>query len=178
MLGFGLALRDLRKGVATLPALYLRLSTLTLISAGQLGSDSNHMLEWTVILCLCGGLSYQAWREQAAESTALLLVPAVLALTVLVTRPPLVYSDHAGCEAAYAYVKNHPGRRILSENVGAVVMAGKSVELSDPFVWTWLVRRQGWSDAELQNLVRAHAFDLVILNGPIDWQKDIGEMGP
>lgn len=177
VLGFGFALRDLRKGVATLPSLYLALTTLTLISAGKAGSDSNHMLEWTAILCLCGGLSYHALRQQAAETTALLLVPAVLTLTVLVTlRPPQVYAGHAGCPDAYAYVKQHPGRRILSENLGAVVIAGKPVQLSDPFVWTWLVRRGGWSDAELQSLVQARAFDLIILNGPVDWQKDIGEI--
>ncbi|HMD86725.1 MAG TPA: hypothetical protein VKO18_18710 [Terriglobia bacterium] len=177
VLGLGLALRDLRSGVATLPSLYLGFSTLTLLPAGKFGSDSNHMLEWTAILCLCGGLSYHALRQQAAEATALLLVPAVLTVFILVTlRPPIAYPGHAGCQDAYAYVKHYPGRRILAEDVGAVVMAGKPVQLSDPFVWSWLVRRGGWSDAELQSLVRAQAFDVVILNGSIDWQKEIGEI--
>jgi hypothetical protein len=177
VLGFGLALGDLRKGVATLPSLYLAFSTLTLFTAGQFGSDSNYLLEWTAILCLSGGLSYYALRQQAVEATALLLVPAVLTLFILLTlRPPIAYPGHAGCQDAYDYVKHHPGRRILAENVGAVVMAGKPVQLSDPFIWTWLVKRRGWSDAELQSLVRAHAFDVVILNGPVDWQRDIGEI--
>jgi hypothetical protein len=177
VLGFGLALQDLRKRVATLPSLYLAFSTLTLISAGKFGSDTNYLLEWTAILCLCGGLSYHALRRQAAEATALLLVPAVLTVFILVTlRPPFTYPGHAKCQDAYAYVKHHPGRRILAEDVGAVVMAGKPVQLSDPFIWGWLVRRGGWSDAELQSLVRARAFDLVILNGPIGWQKEIGEI--
>jgi hypothetical protein len=176
VIAFGLVLRDLRKGVATLPSLYLALSTLTLLSAGKFGSDSNYLLEWTAILCLCGGLSYHALRLEAAEATALLLVPGVLTLTILFTlRPPLVYSGDAGCRAAYDYVKHHPGRRILSENVGAVVMADKPVQLSDPFLWIWLVRRGGWSDAEIQSLVRAHAFDVVILDGPIERQKNIGD---
>ena len=177
VLGFGIALRDLRNGVATLPLLYLALSTLTLIPAGKVGSDSNHLLEWTAILCLCGGLSYHALREQAAQATALLLVPAVLSLAILVPpRPPYAFPGHTGCPEAYAFVKNHPGQRILSEDLGAVVMAGKTVQLSDPFVWTWLVKRGGWSDAELQTLVHARAFDCIILDGPIDWQKEIGEL--
>lgn len=53
-------------------------------------------------------------------------------------------------------------------------MAGKPVQLSDPYIWSWLVRRKGWSDAELQSLVRARAFDAVILRGPIEWQKGLG----
>jgi hypothetical protein len=176
LLGLGLAFRDLRKGVASLPSLYLAFSTLTVIATGQFGSDSNYLLEWTAILCLCGGLSYHALRQQAAEATALLLVPALLTLFILMTlRLPFPYPGHAGCQDAYAYVKQHPGRRILAEDVGAVVMAGKPVQLSDPFIWTWLVRRKGWSDEELQSLVRSRAFDAVILNGPIAWQKEIGE---
>jgi hypothetical protein len=176
VLGFGLVFRDLRKRVATLPSLYLAFSTLTLAAAGQFGSDSNHLLECTAILCLCGGLSYHLLREQAAEATALLLVPGVFTLFILVTlQLTFPYSGHPECQDAYAYVKHHPGRRILSEDVGAVVMAGKPVQLSDPFVWSWLVRRKGWSDADLQNLVRAHSFNVVILNSPIEWQKGIGE---
>jgi hypothetical protein len=178
VLGIGLALRDLLKKVATLPSLYLTLSTLTLISAGKFGSDSNHMLEWTAILCLCAGLSYHALRQEAAGATALLLVPGVLTLMVIANlRPPWFYPDTAGCPNAYAYVKQLPGRRILSENVGAVVMAGKPVQLSDPFVWIWLVRRGGWSDAELQTRVRARAFDAIVLHSPINAQRDLGDTG-
>lgn len=175
VLGFGLALRDLKNRVPTFPSLYLALSTLTLVSAGKFGSDTNHLLEWMAVLCLCGGLGYAALRQQAAEATALLLVPAVFAIFVLVTlRRPFDYPGHAQCAEAYDFVKQHPGRQVLSEDVGAVVMAGKPVWLSDPFVWTWLVRGRGWSDAELQRLIRAHAFDLIILDGPIDWQKQVG----
>ncbi|MFZ0959784.1 MAG: hypothetical protein WAO35_02685 [Terriglobia bacterium] len=176
VLGIGLALRDLRKGIATLPSLYLLFSTLTLIAAGQFGSDTNYLFEWTAILCLCGGLSYHLLRRQAAEATALLLVPGVLTLFILLAlRQPLAYpAGHAECQDAYAYVKHHPGRRILAEDVGSVVMAGKPVQLSDPYIWSWLVRRKGWSDAELQSLVRARAFDAVILRGPIEWQKGLG----
>jgi hypothetical protein len=177
VLGFGLVLRDLRQGVATLPSIYLVLSTVTLISTGLNGSDYNYLLEWTAVLCLCGGLSYHRLRQQAPEAKALLLVPGVLAVFVLVTlRPPFAYDRYTGCQDAYAYVKHHPGRRILAEDVGAVVMAGKPVQLSDPYIWTWLVRRKGWSDAELQSLVRAHAFDVILLNGPINWQKGSGEV--
>jgi hypothetical protein len=178
VLGVGLALRDLRKKVATLPSLYLTLSTLTLITAGKFGSDSNHMIEWTAILCLCGGLSYHALRQEAAGATAVLLVPGVLTLVILANlRPPWFYPNQAGCPDAYAYVKQLPGRRILAENVGAVVMAGKPVQLSDPFVWIWLVRRGGWSDAELQSLVRARAFDVITMDSPVNRQADLGDLG-
>jgi len=178
VLGLGLALRDLLKKVATLPLLYLTLSTLTLISAGKFGSDTNHMIEWTAILCLCGGLSYHALRQEAAGATALLLVPVVLTLAILGNlRPPWFYPNQAGCPDAYAYLQQHPGRRILAENVGAVVMAGKPVQLSDPFVWIWLVRRGGWSDAELQSMIRARAFDMITMDSPVKRQMDLGDTG-
>lgn len=178
VLGVGLPLQNLRRKVSTLPSLYLTLSTLTLISAGKFGSDSNHMLEWTAILCLCAGLSYHALRQEAAGATALLLIPGLLTLMVIANlRPPWFYPDTAGCPNAYAYVKKVPGRRILSENVGAVVMAGKPVQLSDPFVWIWLVRRGGWSDAELQSLVRARDFDAILMHNPVSEQKGLGDVG-
>lgn len=178
VLGVGLAFRDARRKVATLPALYLTLSTLTLISAGKFGSDTNHMIEWTAILCLCAGLSYHTLRQEAAGATALLLVSGVLTLAVLGNlRPPWFYPNQAGCPDAYAYIKQQPGQRILAENVGAVVMAGKPVQLSDPFVWIWLVRRGGWSDAELQSLVRARAFDMITMDSPVNRQAELGETG-
>jgi hypothetical protein len=178
VLGVGLPLQNLRRKVATLPSLYLTLSTLTLISAGKFGSDTNHMIEWTAILCLCGGLSYHALRQEALGATVLLLVSGVLTLAVLGNlRPPWFYPNQAGCPDAYAYIKQQPGQRILAENVGAVVMAGKPVQLSDPFVWIWLVRRGGWSDAELQSLVRARAFDMITMDSPVNRQAELGETG-
>jgi len=176
-LGFGLIIGGLRSRMVTVPPLYLACSTLTLMGAGKFGSDTNHLLEWTAILCLCGGLTYHNLRQQAAESTALLLVLAVLTLFILATlRAPWVYPGHTGCPDAFAYIKQHTGRRVLAEDVGAVVLAGKPVQLSDPFVWTWLVKRGGWSDTELQSLVRARAFDAVILSAPIDWQRENSEL--
>jgi hypothetical protein len=177
LLGFGLVLRDLRRRTATLPSLYLVFSTLTLIGAGKYGSDINHLLEWMAVICLCAGASYHAMRQEAAEAAALLLVPAALTLLVIFTlRTPFAFPGHGECEDVYAFVKRLPGRRILSEDVGAVAMAGKPVQLSDPFVWSWLVRRGGWSDAELQAMVRARAFDAVILSAPIDVQKGNGDV--
>jgi len=170
-------LGDLRKEGAALSSLYLAFSALSLITAGKQGSDSNYLLEWLAVLCLSGGLSYSTLRQQSEKAAAAFAVAGVLTLCYwAVFRPPSPYPRYAGCPEAYAFVKRHPGQRIISEDVGAVVMAGKPVQISDPFAWSWLVRREGWSEAELENLVRARAFEVIILNASISWQKESREI--
>jgi hypothetical protein len=68
-----------------------------------------------------------------------------------------------GCPQAYAFVRQHPGERILSENVGALVLAGKTVWVSNPYVLTQLLTRSGWSDEPLQEMVRQRRFDAILL---------------
>jgi hypothetical protein len=62
----------------------------------------------------------------------------------------------------YALVKQYPGDRVLSENVGALVLAGKTVWVSNPFVYSQLVMRGGWPDTGLERMVRNREFDLIV----------------
>jgi len=59
-------------------------------------------------------------------------------------------------------VKHYHGDRVLSENVGALVLAGKTVWVSNPFVYSQLVMRGGWADAGLERMVRNREFDLIV----------------
>jgi hypothetical protein len=66
-----------------------------------------------------------------------------------------------GCVAAYDFARTHAGPNVLSENVGAVVMSGKQMWVSNPFVLTQLVDYSGWSDAALVEMVRQRRFDAI-----------------
>ena len=70
----------------------------------------------------------------------------------------------AGCEAAYSFVRHHRGERVLAGDVGAVLLGGKPVMVSDPYAYSQLVRHGGWSDQDLQNKLGSGYFDLVLMS--------------
>jgi hypothetical protein len=72
------------------------------------------------------------------------------------------YATVQDCDRVYAMVKQYPGDRVLSENVGALVLAGKTVWVSNPFVYSQLVMRGSWPDAGLERMVRNREFDLIV----------------
>ncbi|MGI9101678.1 MAG: hypothetical protein ACR2IF_04450 [Terriglobales bacterium] len=72
------------------------------------------------------------------------------------------YNAVSECPQAYAYIAQHGGDRVLSENVGALVLAGKTVWVSNPFVYSQLVMRRGWHDVGLEKMVRDGGFELIV----------------
>jgi len=66
------------------------------------------------------------------------------------------------CDRAYSYVRNHPGRNVLSENLGALVLGGKPVLVS-PYLLNQIVRYGGWPDGPLVSSVRERKFDIILL---------------
>jgi hypothetical protein len=167
------AARALMRHELPLPLIYLALCTLAALTIGKAGSWDNHLLEWLAALCLCAGLGYYELERQpdkagaAAFSAGALSVFAILAL--LVRTVPV--ADRTGCVGAYAYVKSHPGQHILSENVGALVLANKPVLLSNPFVYTQLVRWSSLPAEPLNQLVRSRHFAVILLDGDILYLK-------
>jgi hypothetical protein len=153
----------------SLPLTYLGLSFLTCFAVGKRGSDLNYFLEWQAALCLCAGLAYQILRAQSDRGRLVYaLLPAALGAMVLVTlsAPKPNPEIDSGCRELYAFVRNFPGRRILSENTAAVVLAGKSSPVFEPFLWTREVVDKGWPATEVVNLIRSHQIDLIVLGSP------------
>jgi len=151
----------------SLPLIYLCLSFLTLLSYGKLGAASNYFLEWNAALCCCAGVAYSYLRTHSdTRNLVFTLIPGALALMLVVNlhRPtPDPNKEYTECRQAYKYVKDHPGRHILSENPGAVVLAGKPLLVSDPFSWGQMVVHGGWPDSEIVDLIRSRQIDLVVL---------------
>ena len=160
----------------SLPLTYLVVSFLTCFGVGKLGANINYFLEWEAALCLCAGLAYHFLCVQSdCRRLVHALLPATLAAMLLLglRNPNPDPTNDSGCRQAYQYVKDYPGGRILSENSGAVVTAGKFSPVFDPFEWTREVVDKGWPDTEIVNLIRSRQIDLIVLGWPAErhaWQ--------
>ena len=152
----------------SLPLIYLGLSFLTCFGIGKMGANSNYFLEWEAALCLCAGVAYRLLRAQSdCRSLVYALLPATLAAMLVVSlRNPHPDPRYSGCRQAYKYVRDYPGGRILSENSGAVMRAGKFSPVFACFDWTRQVVDKGWPDTEIVNLIRSRKIDLIVLGLP------------
>lgn len=158
----------------SLQVIYLALATLMTVTAGKIGSDTNHLLEWLAALCLAAGLGYQRLRQRVRLGWMLALAPLALVLLVL-SKLPFdldVEPERDGCPQAYTYVRETPGAHFLSENVGAIVLAGKPVTFSNPFTYAFLVKDSKLSDVELSERVGSRSFDAILLGEELKWLKE------
>jgi len=158
---------------------YVALCTLTSLSAGKLGSNTNHFLEWTAAICiLCGlALSYLFGTKD-------LLVRAfavgLLSLSVIFTGMSLrawriMAADQSGCAEAFDFVRTFGSDRILSENVSALVLGEKPVLISNPFVVTQLGNSVKWQAGSMEELAQGRYFDLILLGGELkDFRPESG----
>ncbi len=150
----------------SLPALWLMLATLTAVTAGKLGSNWNHFLEWPIALCLCAGLGWAfLTRLEPRPWAATLAVAAAVGVgfMVMTQRPSKnQFAAVRECPAAYEFVRSQAGDRILSENVGALVLGGKKVWVSNLFVYNQLIEHAGWQDVGMKKMIEARGFDLIV----------------
>jgi hypothetical protein len=145
-------------------------AVVSFVTGAKLGSNHNHLVEFAAALCVCAGVGYSSLRE--GKRWALAFV--ALAMLAFVAKTPRVWRHdvfayerpgaEAGCPDFYAFVKQYPGQRILSSNVGAVLLSGKPVLVSNPFVYSQLVEHRGWEDT-IANNVRNRDYDLLALDG-------------
>jgi hypothetical protein len=156
----------------SLPLIYLGTSFLMALGVVKSASASYYFLEWQAALCWCAGVAYSYLRSHSDfRSFVSTLMPAVLAAMVVVNlhRPtPDPMDELSECGQAYQYVKDYPGGLVLSENPGAVVMAGKLLPVFDPWIWTRMVVDEGWPDTRIVDLLRSHQIDLVVLGRDLE----------
>jgi hypothetical protein len=67
------------------------------------------------------------------------------------------------CGQVYGFVHGVQGE-VLSDNIGLLVLTGKPVFISNPFVYRYLVTKDGWSDQELQQKVSSQGFAAIVLS--------------
>jgi len=158
---------DFIKRRGSLPALYFCTATLATLTAGKGGSTTNHLIEWTAAICLCAGGAWTAIREwivqkrlASAGSVVLAGIVASALLAMLAYRLP--FSRSMECGPTYAYLHEH-GDSVLTDSVGALLLSGKPVLVSNPFVYTQLATRGGWPDSQVRERVEAKKFDVILL---------------
>jgi hypothetical protein len=147
--------------------LYLAVCTTTAFSAGNIGADSNHLLEWSATVSLVAGLSLSGLLKRR-DSLASLFVLAFLVLTTFWTLRTVQFAASGirrdACAESYAFIASFQGDRVLSENISALVLAGKPVLVSDPYMMTKLGDSVKWSRGSMEELAARKYFDLIVLD--------------
>jgi len=159
---------DFRTRKGGFPPIYLAASSLTSLTAGKLGSTTNHFVEWMVACCICAGLGYSLFLSKHPARTrqmTLLLSVSILAGIIAGNQSRLQPSrELAECGSAYQYVSNSPSSRVLSESLGPLLVAGKPILVSDPFVYDQFVKQRSWPDRRVEELLNERYFDLIVMS--------------
>lgn len=161
---------------------YFAACSVTALTAGKLGSETNHFLEWTAAISIMGGLTI-SYLLESQEPLARPFTIGVAALTAIFALGPryslAVEANPGGCQKAYEFVRSFPGDRLLSEDVTSLVLNGKPVLVSNPFVATQLADSVAWSRGSMEQLVQQQYFDLIVLGGDIqDFAPESGRWSP
>jgi len=162
----------LTKARRMLPALLYVLCAIgaVLVTGGKAGSFINHFLEPIAACCVAAALGYQAWAETPRTPRLLPLLPCLIGLVSLYLADGFTHDARAvplnvsGCADVYRMVRESPAGPVLSENVGAVVLAGRVPEVSNPFVLNQLVRLHDLPAQPLEQMVAERKFVMIILS--------------
>lgn len=151
--------------------IYLGACSITMLTAGKAGSNTNHLLEWMAAVCILTALSMQdlyARGNRLLRPFAFGILALMAAWTLESMGRANLRPDQCDCGSAYAYVASFPSAKILSEDTGALVVDGKTVSISNPFVMTQLGNLVRWSRGSLAELAQGEYFDLIILGGRVE----------
>jgi hypothetical protein len=163
---------EIVKREASLPAFYVLFAGIATVTSGKLGSDSNHMLELHAALTLSGILGLASLAERITQRlvSISLVSLATVALVFISEKNPRTIDQRSmlrDCGKVYGFVQRTRGE-VLADNVGMLVISGKPVFISNPFVYRYLAGR-GWNDLELRKKVHAQAFSAIVLSSdPLD----------
>lgn len=162
--------------------LYFGCCTVTALTAGKLGSNTNHFLEWTAALCILAALALNHLLETRNRLTTPFLAALAGLCVVFSFLPQRQFAhvpDRGECGQAYAFLRSSPAERILSEDVSALVLNNKEVLVSNPFVVTELGNSVRWSQGSVETLIDHRYFDLIVLGSDLETLKqDPGRWSP
>lgn len=157
----------IRANTMSLPVLYFLTAICGAATVGKAGSSSNHLLELNAALCLCAGCGwtfaadwFREHRLQIASNASLAGVYLAILIPFALYQSP--FEDSPLCDKVQNFLQAH-GNEVLTDNVGALLRAGKPVVVSNPFVFAQLAMHSGWSDAPIVERVRSKQFDVILL---------------
>lgn len=163
--------KGIRERRFDLVLIYWCLVGFTTLSLGKIGAGQNHILQLVFAVCIASAVAYDWIQRNSPHDWGLGLVLCTLVLITAVNVPfrlkkPI--DELSGCGRAYAAIRSDLGDRILSDNIGALIIARKPVFVSDPFVFRWLVTGTGFSDTDLRQTINEGGFTSIVLNNPVD----------
>ena len=146
------------------PVLYLLFSLLVSFTASKVGSNMNHLLEFIAAFCIgTGWLLGQMLKRGGATRLAASVLCLVLGIWALLLIP---YTPSPrpipGCSAIFDAVAHSNSDRILSENIGLLVVNHKTVWVSNPFAYQ-LLTNSGKVPDQLVPRIREKWFDYIVL---------------
>jgi hypothetical protein len=152
--------------MTALPLIYLAFCLATALTIGKAGSNFNHVLELIAALCMGAGTGWQyvAKLQGVRQLVTLAIAGLIVFLTVDQSRALAFEPRSSACEEVIGIIRQQPGSLVLSENTGAVVMAGKTPLISNTFVYTQLVKYGGWSDRELVEMLNSKSVPMVLMD--------------
>lgn len=149
------------------PAIYFAVSAFTGLTAGKLGSTTNHFVEWMLASCLCAGLGYSTlakrdsrWLPRARFALCFSVLLCVIVQNRITQDPTRGLAD---CEMVYRQVRESPAPAVFAESLGPVLLARKTVLVSDPFVYDQLVQVGKWPDRRIETLLADRQLRLLIM---------------
>ncbi len=157
---------------ATRPAMFYLVCSfgVAMVTAGKIGSSINHILEPLAAWCIAGGLGCRWLIERQPRPRFLPILGcfcgALTVYQVMLFAGSPTESDfrYEACTDLYSAVRESPAKNILSENVGALVLAGKPVLLAEPFLLNQMVQHGLLSGEQMERRVNNREFDLMVLD--------------
>lgn len=165
----GLAFAALVWALATkrfqFPVLYAIFALLESFTAAKVGSNMNHLIELLGALCILSGWFVGQMLERAdATSLTAAVATAALGIYALLYLPNApIAAPIPGCVPVYEWAAQVNSDRILSDNVGLLVVSKKTVWVSNPFAYLLLSNSGKAPDAPLQERIRNKWFDYIVL---------------
>lgn len=149
----------------TVISTYLLWAPASLIGAGVVGSNHNHLLETGAALALAGGQSLGLGLRRGG--LAGVLAPALLALQLWVWRDPAPsfmadYRPERKFDRFVDFVRSVPGE-VLSDEVGLLYAAGRPIPFDDPAAMGPASELGLWDAQGLIDDIRRQRFAAILL---------------
>ena len=166
--------KSIRERQVSLLAIYWCLVVGATLSLGKVGAAGNHILHLIVAACISAAVAYDWMRRHSSGDWGLVLALSTLILVTIANtpfRPKKPIDELSECGQAYRAVREQLGDRILADNIGALVLAGKSVYVTDPFAYRWLVTSAGSPDTELRRMIAYREFTSIVIDRSVEGKE-------
>jgi hypothetical protein len=189
-------IRAIRTGRALVPACYALVAPISLLGAGEVGANHNHLLECLLALALTTGIatswmaelvrSTRTSREPTANSAKAVLLPSRslwivsgVILTLLATQIALAYRPQSWYtgelapndppDRYIAFIRSTSGE-VLADDVGLLYAAGRPLRYDDPSTMGPAAGSGVWDQRGLIEEINAHHFSAILL--PVNLDRD------